>query len=433
MTNYATYCPEDNKLRLYIGRVPREEYLELKGQGWKSTPKQDCDFVATWRPDREDVALKYAGVIEDEDQSPEDRAADRAERFASYRDKRTSEALELAGDYESKTSVHGYQNANKAHREAARHDRIGSRAVEQWSKAEYWTARTAGVIAHALYRINPSVRLGRIKKIETELRDIRRRLEVCGERSVEHYKRWEAHLMLRIAYENQMIEASGGSAQSIDYKVGGTACGYIIWAINKSNASGKVTSLKVLGPAYGDDAYSWHKKLNIPGTEYAFHLINIERSQDVNYTEPTEETLNTIKSVKAAKKKATPKAISLINPTIEEAARLQQIWNDDKNNNDSYPGARDLSSGVLQCTQKQYSERSKGSYAQFDTVYIDENGMLTQGQYRVSGAVKEGAVCKVRRYRSGTGEATYCASSVIVVTDKPQKKLPIVTKEAVNV
>jgi hypothetical protein len=87
-TNESTYCPEDNKLRLYIGRVPREEFLELRKQGWTCTPKQSCDFVATWRVDREDTALNYSGVIGDEDQSPTDRAADRAERFSGYLDKR---------------------------------------------------------------------------------------------------------------------------------------------------------------------------------------------------------------------------------------------------------------------------------------------------------------------------------------------------------
>ncbi len=46
----VTYSPEDNKLRLYVGRVPRDEYLRLKANGFISTPKQDCDFVATWTP-----------------------------------------------------------------------------------------------------------------------------------------------------------------------------------------------------------------------------------------------------------------------------------------------------------------------------------------------------------------------------------------------
>jgi len=43
----ATYSPEDNKLRLYVGRVPRDEYEKLRAEGWTSTPKQNCNFVAT--------------------------------------------------------------------------------------------------------------------------------------------------------------------------------------------------------------------------------------------------------------------------------------------------------------------------------------------------------------------------------------------------
>ena len=38
-TGEATYSPEDDKLRLYVGRVPRDEYLALRAEGWTSTPK----------------------------------------------------------------------------------------------------------------------------------------------------------------------------------------------------------------------------------------------------------------------------------------------------------------------------------------------------------------------------------------------------------
>ena len=114
--NRATYTPEDNKLRLYIGRVPRDEYLALRKAGWTSTPKQDCDFVSTWRVTREKTAIEYAdnGIIEDEDYSTEDRAADRAERFAGYREKRRSDAGEYANEYDNGPNVHGYQNKGKA-------------------------------------------------------------------------------------------------------------------------------------------------------------------------------------------------------------------------------------------------------------------------------------------------------------------------------
>ena len=149
----ATYCPEDNKLRLYCGRVDRDEYLRLKAEGWTSTPKQDCDFASTWTGLRENTALSYGGgFIGDEDQSPADRAADRAERFQGYQEKRLGEALGKADQYDSINPLHGHQNAEKAEKAAKRHDRMADKACEQWRKAEYWQSRTAGVIANALYK-----------------------------------------------------------------------------------------------------------------------------------------------------------------------------------------------------------------------------------------------------------------------------------------
>ena len=76
----ASYCPDDNKIRLYVGRVPRDEYDKLRAEGWTATPKQNCQFSAVWTPARRDTALAYAGFIEDEDMDPAERAADRAER-----------------------------------------------------------------------------------------------------------------------------------------------------------------------------------------------------------------------------------------------------------------------------------------------------------------------------------------------------------------
>src|SRR5690349_2492221 len=159
-TGRATYCPEDNKLRLYVGRVPRDEYLKLRSEGWTALHKQreagGGDFVATWTPDRRDTALDYAGIIEDEDMGPAERAADRAERFAGYREKRTDEAVTRADRFDAGPSVHGFQSQARAERAAMRHDRVAARACDAWSKAEYWQRRTAGVISHALHVCSPS-------------------------------------------------------------------------------------------------------------------------------------------------------------------------------------------------------------------------------------------------------------------------------------
>lgn len=170
----ATYSPEDNKLRLYVGRVPRDEYLKLRAEGWTALHKQreagGGDFVAHWTPERRDTALRYAGIIEDEDMGPAERAADRAERFGGYRDKRADEACGHADKFDAGPAVHGHQSQARAEKAAARHDRIADRAGDAWEKAEYWQRRTAGVISHALHVSSPSVRMGRIKELEAALR-----------------------------------------------------------------------------------------------------------------------------------------------------------------------------------------------------------------------------------------------------------------------
>jgi hypothetical protein len=172
----ATYCPEDNKLRLYVGRVPRDEYLKLRSQGWVALPKQrengGGDFAATWTPERRQTALEYAGFIGDEDKGPAERAAERAERFSEYRDKRTFEAVGHADAYDAGPSAFGFQSQAKAEKAAQRHDRHAENAGDSWSKAEYWTSRTAGVIGHALYKSTPGVRMGRIKELEKHIRAI---------------------------------------------------------------------------------------------------------------------------------------------------------------------------------------------------------------------------------------------------------------------
>ncbi len=178
----ATYSPEDNKLRLYVGRVPRSDYDRLRAEGWTSTPKQGCDFVATWTPTRRDTALEFAGVIDDEDQGPAERAAERAERFGGYRDKRTDDATGRADKFDAMPAAHGFQSPARAERAVARHDRHAARAVDFWSKAEYWTRRTAGVISHALHVSTPAVRMGRIKTLEAELRKLLAGFESCAAR-----------------------------------------------------------------------------------------------------------------------------------------------------------------------------------------------------------------------------------------------------------
>jgi hypothetical protein len=155
MSNYytATFSCEDAKLRLYAtSRLDAETYSQAKALGFQWAPKQTLFVAPSWSPAREDFLLELAGEIDDEDYSPEERAADRAERFGDYRDKRSAEAGAGADRFEAGPSAFGHQNRARAERQANRHDRFRTYAVSQWSKAEYWQSRTAAVIHHALFK-----------------------------------------------------------------------------------------------------------------------------------------------------------------------------------------------------------------------------------------------------------------------------------------
>lgn len=529
----ATYCPEDNKLRLYVGRVPRDEYEKLRADGWTSTPKQACDFVATWTPSRRDTCLEYADTIEDEDQTPEERAADRAERFGGYLDKRIDEATDHAGAYESGPAVHGYQSQARAERSAARHDRIASRSVDAWDKAEYWQRRTAGVIRHALYVCRPDVRMGRIKELEAQLRkieashnkahaehsarhavllsivehaegrrekmtsfpgwqysmayireadklaedatftpeqlrrcmvsavfagecdgrwsDLRKQVK-AGEIEAATVARewldadgletplppdfakseWHKHLTLRIAYENQMLEAQGGRLAHVEIEPGGKIGGKLIVKVNKSPATGRVTSVSLKGPKVQGWTY---KAENAPGTDYALYQFDTERMAPGAYTPPTDESRAELAALKKEKKASAPKKdpCPLVNPTDEDAERLQAAWNErarDKHetrNTWTSESARAAHSAefkpaqVVRITQATYSANSGGTYSKAETIGLCRDMRRELASWNMYSAERDAKrkamgppVCKVRV----TGH------SIIVLTDKPQKALP---------
>ncbi len=507
----VTYSPEDNKLRLYVGRVPRDEYERLRAAGFISTPKQDCDFVTTWTPRREDLAREYLEDDEDvgdEDYSPEERAADRAERFSGYRDKRAAEAGVSADTFEAGPAAFGHQSQARAERQARRHDRHRTYAVSQWSKAEYWQERTASVIAHALHRSSPAVRRGRILTLEAEQRkhlnelaeavkrwETWQKIAACDDPAKQtefatryagnlgssgldyqhprrpeqrktslyslltdpqdpitgaeacamwldgrhpdgpaheggYYDRWAKHFELRLTYERAMLAADGGTVTTAEIEPGGwirpsqrdrqigrahtNAEGWSqVLRVFKSPATGRVTSVQVMG----DDRY-----LNDPKVKP--RTINVERLGEDAYRPPTDEERAKFTEAqnqqKAAAKASKPKAVPIINPTDEDAEKLQGLWNAaEKASHDSSEMRRYgriyteyKPSTVRRMTQAQYSDASKGAYAHCTTAVVSER--LTK-----SGRVE---VFKIRRCHSDG--MTYGADRVIVLTDKPRAAIP---------
>ncbi len=523
-TGSATYCPEDNKLRLYVGRVPRPEYDALRAEGWTATPKQDCQFVAHWTPQRRDTALAYGdGYIGDEDQSPAERAADRAERFAGYREKRTNEATGHADRYDAGPVAHGFQSQARAERSAARHDRIADRAGDAWSKAEYWTTRTAGVISHALHVSEPSVRMGRIKELESDIRKTEKSRAEYAERfalwkdcaamtdAAEQTKRaallagsssdhgydykhprpdevtnshiresgsslwtlldlerneygksitgaeacalwfskhgepaaegpWLTHYRLRLAYEEQMLEAQGGRAGVVEMIPGGWLIGgrrlsdeaRQIVKVNKSPTTGRVVSV-IVRDNHASRVNHWGNPFPDGVAKVLSHTVEVERAGPDCYRPPTPEELAAFeageKAAKKARKAAAPAPLPLINPTDADAERLQTLWNEAgkaahiESNVRQY--GRDYidrykPTAVRRMTQAQYSEALGGAYSSVKTDEIGHEGEVQSTRYN---AKQIATFAKVRSSHVSS-DSWHSPRAIVVLTDKPQKEFP---------
>lgn len=541
---HATYSAEDNKLRLYVGRVPRDDYERLRKAGFTSTPKQECDFVATWTPEREDLAREFlddGDDIGDEDYSPQERAHDRAERFGEYRDKRAAEAGASADAFDAGPSAFGHQSRARAERQAARHDRKRTYAVSQWSKAEYWQERTRGVIAHALYKSSAHVRRGRILTLEAEQRKHEKdRAEYaarfagwskvatlegaerpgcyvrtstsCGfdpqsvtpalklaynlanhsgyslarythprtgkaDSLYDHLTdetdpitpaeaaalwladardpadpesigaRWSDHYNNRLTYERAMLAEEGGTAGDAEMIPGGwianrdryggscmdhAPVGWVqIQSVNKSPATGRVVSVKVWGTTEGYTKESNYKEY---GVKPALVTVNVERLPEGAYRAPTPEELEAFKKAtaerKAEEKAKKPAASPLVNPTDADAEKLQAIWNakalerfnEWKKGHGGYGELEPVA--VRRMTQAEYSARSKGSYGNAETVDVCENGQPPNRWHENKRATNPPVACKIRKTYGGGG-FTAQAYAVIVITDKPQKPLPL--------
>lgn len=172
----ATYSPEDNKIRIFpFERLDAETYGRLKEAGYTWGRFQGNFVAPMWTPTRWDLALELCGEVGDDSLSTEDRAKQRAERFAWYKSNRHRDAHAAAARVEQMTGgedmiAGASKNADKAERLARKVDRAMEKAVDQWSRHEYWKERIPAVLAHASYKAQDPVRHRRIKGLEADER-----------------------------------------------------------------------------------------------------------------------------------------------------------------------------------------------------------------------------------------------------------------------
>lgn len=175
----ATYSPHDNKIRIYpSARLDPETYARVKAAGFVWAPKQEIFVTPMWTPEREDLARELCGEIDDEDITPEERAAERAERFEGYAEKREAEAGRAQKAVKAiadgipfgQPILVGHHSEKRARKDAERIENGMRKAVNLWETSKYWERRAHAAIRHAKYKERPDVRTRRIKGIEADLR-----------------------------------------------------------------------------------------------------------------------------------------------------------------------------------------------------------------------------------------------------------------------
>ena len=271
-------------------------------------------------------------------------------------------------------------------------------------------------------------------------------LETMGnpEDADDYGQRWAAHYAFRLEFERAMLAEEGGAADDAEMIPGGFILGgsptYCIehapkgWnqiiRVNKSPATKKVTSVKVWGTFHAN------------GCDVVTRLVTIkvERFAANRYRPPTAEELDTFKKEQAearkAQKKNAPKKPALVNPTDNDAEALHALWNERARQNHARAvkagqtyGEFDGEQTVARITQAKYSAVSKGNYARCETRTLHDGGYLSRqssNMYSRSGKEYDDAIgdaaCKIR---VATVSGWYDPDRVIVLTDKPQKPLPI--------
>jgi hypothetical protein len=224
----------------------------------------------------------------------------------------------------------------------------------------------------------------------------------------ESFIRWREHYEMRLTYERAMLENEGGSAANVEMVPGGFVNirgeWYQIQKVNRSTATGRVVSVQVWGTSTG---YTRESNYTKQETRPRLVNVNIERKGEAIYREPTPEELAEFNAAKIAKAKANPTP-PLINPTPADAARLQKILNDRAAEQAREKGKKPPSiAEVVETTQANYS-RYSGESSIYHTCVI------TVGENRF----------KCRMKHRGFYEH-WTADSVVVLTDKPQKPLPL--------
>lgn len=470
----ATYSPEDNKLRLYAdARLDDETYQHLKKNKFKWAPVQKL-FVSYWTPAREDICLKFVDSIGPEETTLIERAENKAGRLEALASKRLAQsnafyraAKKLTARFaDGQPILIGHHSQRRAERDRDRAHNNMDNCIKAQNAVEYWNYRATGVEHHANRKSSRRTRFNRIKKLLAQLRVMQR---VINE-ATKNRRVWEKLILesespdflknvttfsgfydtspqllnsennqyerMYWLLENGRISAIDACNKSIAFlkkqETGEYRARCISHTLNrlayetlelggvarfKEELSAVILQkfLRTHGadtPKCKKSALGWSASSSV---DFPLHVAdgnNIDLS-DEEWRDLMEQSGYEVPD-KIIRRQSTKTQAPLINPSDEDAKRLQNIWNEDAAKK-KYGSPSEL----LEMNQKNYSVNSNGDYGRYQSIPLDASGRRI---YRGRGGSTVTAVCRVR---VGAGSGFYGADRIIVIIDKPQKSVPI--------
>lgn len=473
----ATYSPEDNKIRLYPSeRLDAETYARVKEAGFAWAPKQGLFVAPRWTPAREDLAMQLAGDIEPEEMTLAERAALKAERLEGLAHKRYAEAnafARRAAEIGERFAVGqpiltGHHSERKARKDQERMQSASAQAEKAERASNYWLYRAEGVEWFANMKNAPRVRQGRIKTLLAELRDVQRdinqahkalaiwskitdpekiewalgnmdsralmagfslwsdvrdgkitaedaraRCMASAERIAngEGRRRWIEHILNRLSYERSML----GPVT----RFGGELTPVILQAFAREHGAEKPKATEI-DPGF----FQLESPLPLPAHLASATYLELQADdwcdlmQSVGYEVP---------DAKPRRVSSKPAPAPLVNPTLEDAERLQAIWNEQERATAKAAGNIDRAkpNAVKAMTQDVYSRNSGGSYSACETIEISADGRRVWGlgSAMATNPPPLPAVARIRIY-SGGGDS-YKPRAIVHISDKPAKALPL--------
>jgi len=465
----ATYSPEDNKIRLYTNeRLPEDIYARVKALKFKYAPKQKL-FFARWTVMREDYALEMTGQILPEQTTLAERASAKIERLHGYAQNRANDAdiFERAaqnlaqGFADGQPILRGHHSQRKAERDHKKMKSAQAKAVKSHATARYHLYKAEGVASHAERKNDSRVRAGRIKALFADLRSYQRGLsdaakylalwesattadeidrltnsfhtarrgdydavrngtlerETCRLENIERFKNSLAHRGTARVIEHILSRLSYEYAYMPEVRLfEGDLTPVILQTFARTHGADKP---KVT--AKGD---SFILTSNVPLPRHISDSNSLEL-EDYQWRVLMQDCKYSVEIKARRKTTSTRTKNPLLNPSPEDAEKLQELWNLQMQLYCTRASRTPKEAKPIKASQKGYSQKSKGSYALCKSVEISAEGGQVDSRYSAHD-FSQGKPAPAFRVRIYTGDSEfYKASRVVFITDKNTHPLPL--------